>query len=341
MNDRDGYLGPRPQTWLMTAGQLAPASALATRLNAEVNNSLASILAGLQSLGKEGELSPDDEYVVSLLVAETRSLNRTVHTLLESVRIDAGVFQPVTVESLLNGCTATLDEQVCGGGVDVRITGVSPSPRLVVDQRAMERALSHLVRNAIEASQTGGEVRLGWSFVERERRERLFPGFEGEVVSIYGDDSGPGLPSCFPVESLFEPLVTTTSSKIGMGLSVARCLVELHGGVLLVHSLLAGGTRFEVLMPVADIPTCWDVAARETCTLPPCNLQCEVCEAKVEQPQAPCWVLRGKSHRERDGTWPRACASCTLFRAHHLSLFLAFKKPGKDENHGGDCPDCR
>jgi nitrogen-specific signal transduction histidine kinase len=106
MTDRIGSW--QPESMVLMAKQLATASAVASLLNHEIKNALASVLAGLQALEKGTDLSADDNYVLSLLMDEVRSLNSRIQGLLSSVRTDATPFGRIGADRLLAGCLESL-----------------------------------------------------------------------------------------------------------------------------------------------------------------------------------------------------------------------------------------
>ena len=96
-----------------------------------------------------------------------------------------------------------------------------PSVRVDIDADQIEQALINLIQNATDAAlSTGGDVRLRW---------RL----EGGALVAEIIDGGPGLP---PSENLFVPFFTTKRGGSGIGLVLARQIVEAHGGALTLEN---------------------------------------------------------------------------------------------------------
>ena len=63
-------------------------------------------------------------------------------------------------------------------------------------------------------------------------------------------DSGPGIP-IDKLKDVFEPFYTTKENGMGMGLSIARTIVEAHGGQIWAEKSVSGGAVFRVLLPIA------------------------------------------------------------------------------------------
>src|SRR5207237_8125668 len=94
-----------------------------------------------------------------------------------------------------------------------------------------------LVANAAEAVPPGGEITGG---------ARM----NGGAVELAVTDSGPGVPQELR-ERIFEPFFTTRPRGTGLGLAVAKEIVEAHGGRIVVGERPGGGARFTVQLPVA------------------------------------------------------------------------------------------
>ena len=109
------------------------------------------------------------------------------------------------------------------------------------DPARLETALDHLVQNAIEASPFAEPV---WLSVERR-------GLEVEIGVL---DRGRGMAPDFLRHGLFVPFESTKAGGFGIGAFEARALVAAMGGRLEVQSREGEGTRFAVLLPLADAP---------------------------------------------------------------------------------------
>ncbi len=107
-----------------------------------------------------------------------------------------------------------------------------------VDPRSFEQALAAVVDNAVEASPTGGTVRI-------EAAARLR---DGTRLTVCVSDEGPGVPEELR-EKVFEPHFTTRPGSSGIGLPTARKLIEAHGGRLELLDGTSGGTLVRIELP--------------------------------------------------------------------------------------------
>jgi signal transduction histidine kinase len=115
---------------------------------------------------------------------------------------------------------------------------VDCTAELMVDVGRFARMLLNLVKNAMEAMKTGGILRLG---VRKEYDRVIFR------VSDTGCGMSPELQA-----KIFEPFVTFgKSGGTGLGMAIAKSVVEAHNGTISVQSELGVGTTIEVAIPVA------------------------------------------------------------------------------------------
>jgi signal transduction histidine kinase len=112
-------------------------------------------------------------------------------------------------------------------------------PRLSGDRQKLTQVLVNLVRNALHATREHGAVRIAAS------------AREGAEVAFAVEDEGPGV-SPELRDRLFQPFASTKGTQgLGMGLYMARLIVEAHRGRIVVADGPNGGARFEVVVPVA------------------------------------------------------------------------------------------
>jgi signal transduction histidine kinase len=106
-----------------------------------------------------------------------------------------------------------------------------------VDPRHFEQALAAIVGNAVEAAGDHGKVTIGLDSAGSDSQ-----------WSLYVADSGPGIPPEIR-DRLFEPTFSTKKGGHGLGLALARRVVELHGGQISVECPPPRGTVFRIVMP--------------------------------------------------------------------------------------------
>lgn len=142
------------------------------------------------------------------------------------------------------GESARLEVRTGDGNLPVRM-----------DPAQVEQVVMNLVINARDAMPSGGTVRIELWGDERPVQDAARPG--GEFVRLSVSDTGHGIPRP-DLERVFEPFYTTKprGRGTGLGLSTVYSLVTRAGGTIMVESEPGVGTRFDVYLPRAELPTC-------------------------------------------------------------------------------------
>lgn len=212
----------------------------------ELRAPMASVVGSAQTLRQRWrELNPDQrESFLALISSETERLAALVADVLDTSRIDAGTFTyrfaDIDLGALVRDSVAglSLTQEEVSVVADVH----SGLPSVRGDRDRLQQVLTNLLDNAVKFSPAGEEVRV--SAFQQDSRVRI------EV-----SDRGPGVP---PDQQrlIFEKFGRgkTTSSPgtpgTGLGLYIARSIVEAHGGVLEVSSWPDAGATFTLSLPV-------------------------------------------------------------------------------------------
>jgi signal transduction histidine kinase len=217
------------------AEQLASLGRLAAGLAHEIRNPLGSIAGSIELLGSSPGLSEEDKRLCGIVQREASRLNDLVGDMLELARTRPPAIGDVEAAVLARE-VVELASQV-GRGSDVTVEYVGPTHlRISADSAQMRQVLWNLVRNAVQASSPGDEVR-----VRLAKREG-----GGAVLEV--SDAGPGIPE-EAKGKLFDAFFTTRSQGTGVGLAVVKRIVDDHGWAIRVRSTDGRGATFSVLIP--------------------------------------------------------------------------------------------
>lgn len=192
-----------------------------------------------------GPLTEKQSDLVHAAREDCERLQRIVEDLLDLSRIESGRIvlrkSPVGIEGLAR---ASLEIQAMNAeqrGVTLRCEVVPGPERVLADPDRIQLVFTNLLANAIRYSPPGGVVTLRASVADGRAR----------FVVI---DQGPGVPPALR-ESIFEKYFRapgTESDGAGLGLFIAREIVQAHGGGIGVESAPEGGSRFWFTLPLAD-----------------------------------------------------------------------------------------
>ncbi|MFQ5472150.1 MAG: ATP-binding protein [Dehalococcoidia bacterium] len=208
----------------------------------ELRTPLTSIMMAADMLREdEEEIDPESarSRLVGNIVKGASRLSSLVADLVNISRDDE--FQPrleldaAPLADLVNGAAAIIQPLVAAKHqhLDVRLN--NSGVMVLVDRLRFEQVLINLLSNAQRYSPSGGCISVGHETVGGE-----------EVLSV--TDSGPGVPD-EDRELIFEPFYRGDRSGLGLGLAIAKSIVELHGGRIWVEASSTGGSTFAVALP--------------------------------------------------------------------------------------------
>jgi signal transduction histidine kinase len=300
------------------AEQLAYVGELAARLSHEIKNPLASIRAGLEVVRREVPLGEDDARVVDTVTREVQKVSAMVTDLLGSARQEKFEPRPQSLMGLVRDAKWPLQSVAKRKNAVFTVRPPDEDVMVVMDPKAFPRFLGNLALNAFDAIGPGGEVDLAWRELGRDEVEALFPGFPGRAAVVSVRDNGPGVPAEVRAR-IFDPFFTTKSHGTGLGLSVARDIVEHHGGKLLLAQGPGPGAHFQAFVACGWTRTCWEepASARDHCL---------VCDVKRDGLGHLCWVKVMEETKAEGERMPEHCLDCVMFR--HTNLGFFYRAPG-------------
>jgi signal transduction histidine kinase len=300
------------------SGELALVGEMVSRLSHEIKNPLASILMGVKTLQRGLPESSQHGHILHLIWEEVSSLMRVISGLLESARPRTFLPGPIHVDSLLEKCADTHGSQAARQGIRLEIIRFPVPTVVLIDEQSTLRVMDSLIQNALDACSKGGVIRIGWREFDRSGQEELVPGFSGRVASIFVEDNGSGIPEELSATDsrIFEAFVSTKVSGSGLGLTVARDIIEEQGGVIVVSSHKSKGTKVEILLPIPENMICWN---GNECT------DCSSCRVKSSGMGYFCWKQTQADYHADTGQWPDRCLNCNYFRTSSLAPFFKSK----------------
>lgn len=246
------------QLQLIQSEKLDSVGRMAAGVAHEVKNPLMMILTGVKVLSKR--LENTDESTRQILHDMTEAVERADRIIsgLLSYSRDRGLDLALTD---LNG---TIEQSLLlvNHALDTARIAVVKNlheslPLVQLDEFKMQQVFVNLFTNAIHASDRDGQIRVTTSMerltrgasVGYRKTDKYTPGERVVIVQI--EDSGTGIPREH-LEKVFDPFFTTkpTGSGTGLGLSVSRQIVEMHGGTIEVGNRDGGGARVTLILKV-------------------------------------------------------------------------------------------
>jgi len=226
--------------------RLGTVSQLSLSLAHEINQPLGTILSSAQTCEVLLDQPQPPLHELRALLARIVQADALASRIVRNLRGLVDGRKPerarIEVDLWVRDTATLLAPDVALRGVQCVLELHAPGLCVLGDRAQLQQVLINLVLNALEAMQAPDAVgrRLGLS------TRRLGP----EQLCLCIDDGGPGLPAEAP-ESVFAPFYSTKPQGLGLGLGIARELVQAHGGELRAHNRPGGGARFELTLPLA------------------------------------------------------------------------------------------
>jgi len=223
------------RTEMSRAEHLATLGELATGLAHEIRNPLAGIAGVIEIIGRDlPPTSPAREMVKDVRM-EINQINRILTDLLETARPHPPRMMRSDLNTTVEHAVMLARQQVLSQPIRIELRQSPGLPEVEHDSDKIHQVLLNLLLNAVQAIDGEGAV-----LVEIGSRD----GCARVAVS----DTGRGL-SAEQLSQIFRPFYTTRKNGTGLGLSLARRIVEDHHGRIGVTSEAGKGSTFEVLLP--------------------------------------------------------------------------------------------
>jgi two-component system sensor histidine kinase KdpD len=225
-------------------------SALLDTVTHDLRTPLTSIKAAASAL-LEGEAIPasgtsmgEQERFLRIIVQQSDRLNHFIEGMLELAKVETGSLDAhgvaIPVEDIVSAAVARADDLVSRHHVAVECSeGLLAS----VSPKAISQVVFSLLENAARYSPPAGQIKIGACEA-------------GGMLQISVDDDGPGIPAELKLrifEKFFRQSAEPGAGGLGLGLAIARGIVEAHGGRIWVESNPngRGGSRFIFVIPGA------------------------------------------------------------------------------------------
>jgi signal transduction histidine kinase len=196
-----------------------------------------------------GPLQQKQREYLDFITVSTNTLLALINNILDLATIDAGRMQlnlgEVNIRSAMEAAAEGVQDRLVASGLTLDIRSTPQIGSFVADERRVRQVLFNLLANAVSFSPAGGTVTL---LADRSA--------EGVMFSV--TDSGPGIPADVlgKVFDWFESHSLGSQHRgPGIGLSLVRSFVELHGGTVTISSIVGQGTTVTCTFPLGQAAT--------------------------------------------------------------------------------------
>ena len=240
------------QDQLVRQERLATMGQLAGSIGHELRNPLGVITNAIYFLkafdpGASGKVK---EYL-DIIEKEARISDKIITDLLDFTRIKSLDLRPGSVSELIR---QSLERFPPPEAIKVTLNIPADLPQIYADPQHVIQIFTNLISNACQAMISADSL---WDDPSNVGELTVSASRLGDMIKIEIQDTGMGI-SPENMKKLFEPLFTTKTKGIGLGLAVSRKLTEANGGRIEVQSQLGAGSIFSVYLPVHLLENEWN-----------------------------------------------------------------------------------
>ncbi len=217
----------------------------------ELRSPLTNIIGFAYFLGEPaiGALNDKQSEYLGYITSSTNALLAIINDILDLATIDAGAMTlnlgEVNIRKTMNAAAEGIRDRLVKDGISLNIEAMPDVGSFVADERRVRQVLFNLLANAVGFSPAHGIVTLAC-----DRRD------DAIVFSV--SDEGPGIPPEL-TEQVFKRFESHSHGSrhrgAGLGLSIVRSFVKLHGGTVTLNSTVGRGTTVVCTFPLERVPT--------------------------------------------------------------------------------------
>jgi PAS domain S-box-containing protein len=226
----------------------------------ELRTPLNAILGMTEGLQEEvfGSLKERQQKALQTIRHSGTHLLELINDILDLAKIEAGQVEldcaPTSIDFICQTSVVFIKQQAFKKGLKVHLQVPSHLPNLPLDERRIRQVLINLLNNAVKFTPEGGSITLKVTLVSSTDATKP------NRINIAVIDTGIGI-APYDLQKIFQPFIQVDSALnrkyqgTGLGLSLVKQIVELHGGSVEVSSELGVGSQFTIDLPCPDLLT--------------------------------------------------------------------------------------
>uniref|UniRef100_A0A7C3Z0V5 histidine kinase n=1 Tax=candidate division WOR-3 bacterium TaxID=2052148 RepID=A0A7C3Z0V5_UNCW3 len=220
---------------------------VAQKLAHGIKNPLSTILGAVEQLEIKYNKEEGVKRYIELVKEEILRLKKMSDAFMKFTKLSPPMFQPKNINELIKNVMTRYETICTGTGIKVEYELDNNLPLILIDEEGIANVLNIIIENGIEAMEKGGILRIKTATMERFEKE-------AEKIKNYlrieVSDTGKGIPEKY-LNKVFDPYFTYDKPfGTGLGLTLAKRIVENHKGFIEITSKEGVGTTVSVYLPL-------------------------------------------------------------------------------------------
>jgi signal transduction histidine kinase len=221
----------------MQTEKQADISDLTSTIAHEIRNPIAAAKSLVQQMGEDPASAENVEYA-KVAIDELDRVERRISHLLKYAKEEDYRFERVNLASVVDASLTQMKAKLDAAKV-AAVRNYIAGPTVDADAEKLRGVFVNIIDNAIDA----------FAGVVEERRIDLFIENGGRQATVRIRDNGTGIPP-ERLDRIFNPFFTTKEKGTGLGMAIAKKIVEAHTGTIDARSAVGRGTEFQVTLPL-------------------------------------------------------------------------------------------
>ena len=229
---------------MQRAEQMTVVGEMAARMVHEIKNPLAGIKGAMQVFQEQADITEEEHAILSRAIAEVQRVEALMKSLLNYAKPPKPQLLPVSINDVLEAAiNASMPHSALDSPQTIRIVRhFDPHlPVIMADLLEMHQVFLNLLMNAAQAMPSGGTVTA-----------TTFENAATNEIHIEIADTGTWINDAIK-EKIFQPFFTTKKKGTGLGLTISKQFIEMHGGTISVEKNPAGGATFRIILPCTQM----------------------------------------------------------------------------------------
>lgn len=228
---------------LFQSEKMALIGKLAAEVAHSIRNPMTAIKMRLFSLERSLDLAPAQKEDLEVILLEMKHLDNVVRNFLEFSRPPKLKKHPLNISEVVDAVLTLLQKRLELHNITVRRDARQKLPEISADSELLKEAMVNLIVNACDAMPQGGTLNIMEDIAAAD--------FLGEAVMVKISDEGTGIPPHL-INKIWEPFFSTKEDGTGLGLPIAKRIINEHGGKITINSIEGKGTEFIIILPLSE-----------------------------------------------------------------------------------------
>jgi len=224
---------------LIQAEKLASIGRISATIAHEIRNPLTSVKLNIQKILQSTQLDEIEEEHLRISQEGIGQIEKFIREFLDFTRSSELNLDRFSIEQILEESIKMMSDSLDQKKINIEKNFQEGLPLALVDGDKLRLVFLNILRNAYEVVDERGKISVSLSLREEDGARK---------IRIEISDNGQGIPE-EDWENIFEPFYTTKSTGAGLGLAIARKIIEEHKGSIKVIKKEGRGTSFEILIP--------------------------------------------------------------------------------------------